>query len=541
MSKRSVIKSGTQSATAIFLTLGILVFANILSYRWFKRADLTDKKEYTISDSTRKILGNLDDLVNITAYFSNDLPPYYTGIKTQVTDLLSEYEAFSNGNLNIVYTDPGSDDELKGQLARMGIPEVPLGEIKRDKQVISMGYMGIAVQYGDNGEVIPFVRGVSNLEYDLTSALLKVKDSTEKVVIWIGTESSDPQDPEGYKLLHDELNKSYVVRAMTPDKVTVIPKRTSMVVVDGKANLPDRALYAIDQFLMGNGKVVFLTDGVQLDAGQGLAASRTSQSIHTLLEHYGVMIEPILVGDVRNANAMFNSGMVRFRMPYPFWPKIGSNGFDSDAPAVSQLESLVFPWVSPLSFQQEKQPGATAVGLVRTSEQSWHIPEPFDLNPQQDWKVREIGFVQSDLVWELTGTLESFFKGKAIPTASDPANINDEKEEEELDPTADDCRVCVVGSTRFANNQFLSIFPENMMFAQNIIDSMAMGNDLIGIRSRIVTDRPLAFGTTDENEIESKKTMHRLMGTILIPVLLILFGLGRVFLRNQKRKQLQSA
>ncbi|MBN1295740.1 GldG family protein [bacterium] len=538
MAKRHIVQSSTQSVTLIILLMGILFFINILSYRLFMRADLTEKKEYTVSESTRNVLKSLGDIVNVTAYFSQDLPPYHAGIRTQVEDLLSEYAAYSEGNLNIEFVDPSADEELKARLARMGIPEVPLGEIKRDKQVISMGFMGIAIQYGDNGEVIPFIRNISNLEYDLTAALLKVKDKTEKIIIWVGESKTDQQDPEGHYFLHEELNKTFVVRPMAPAQVTVIPKRTSLVIVDGSSDLPDRALYAIDQYLMQDGKVIVLTDRVTLNPDQGLSAASTDQSIHGLLESYGISIAKELVADRSNAMAMFNSGMVRFRLPYPFWPKIGRLGFSPDNPAVNQLESLVLPWTSPLSITGQVD-GRTVVPLVETSEVSWVTREPFDLNPQQKWDITEDDLRKSILAYDLTGRFISYFSGKPIPKdPSAPLTAGEEEEtEEEIDSSTDQGRLIVVASTRFITNQFLSLHPENMMFLQNIVDHLAIGNDLIGIRSRQVTDRPLSFGTTDEKAVESKKTFHRVMGTVMIPILIVFFGLARTAMRKQAKKQ----
>ncbi|MCD4653759.1 GldG family protein [bacterium] len=539
MSKQNILQRGTQSATFIFLMLGILIFINVLSFRVFKRADLTDKKEYTISDSTKKLLNGLDDIVNITAYFSNDLPPYHENIRTQVSDILAEYEAYSNSNLNIEFVDPRNDEDLKAKLGRMGIPEIPLGEIKRDKQVITMGYMGIAIQFGDNGEVIPFIRNTHNLEYDLTSALLKVKDNTDRVLIWLGSKDMDPQDPDGFKLLNDELNKTYIVRPMDPESLTVIPKKTKLVVVDGSLNIPPRALYAIDQYMMNDGKVIFMTDAVSMSEGQGLAASATDQSIHPLLAHFGITQEKKLVADRRNTQAMFNSGYVRFRMPYPFWPKIGSKGFNAENPAVSQLESLVLPWTSPLLIGSISGNETNYVPLATTSQVSWLVEGPFDLNPQQEWNITEDDLEQSVLVYEVTGSLDSYYRDKPIP--EDPASRKnmDEVEEEEIDSSTSDGHFIVIASTRFANNQFLSLNPENLLFMQNCIDSLAIGNDLIGIRSRVVTDRPLSFDTTDEKAIESQKTLHRVMGTIMVPILLVVFGLIRSGMRKRSKNRLK--
>lgn len=542
MSYQNKFKSRTMSLTSVFLLVGILIFLNILSYRMFLRVDLTERKEYTISDATKNLLGELDDLINITAYFSKDLPSYHSAIRTQVQDILAEYQAYSNNKLKIQYVDPGKDDELKMKLARMGIPEVPLGEIKRDKQVVSMGYMGIAIQYGDKGEVIPFVPNINNLEYDLSSAILKVRETTDRVVMWIGEQLSNNQDPNAYSALHDELNKNFVVRPMPPDKVTEIPARTNIVVVDGSLDLPPRTLYAIDQYLMRGGNAIFLTDGIQIAQEQGLSAIKATQSIHPLLEHYGIAVEDALVVDRRHAQAMFSSGYVRFRLPYPLWPMIGAKGFNQNIPSISQLESLVLPWTSPLKIYQEKSPGLTISDLVKTSEVSWLMKAPFDLNPQQNWDVTKDDLVQSVLAVECRGTLNSYFENKPIPEMPlEPGqSFSAPQDEPEKINSTENARFLVVASTRFVNNQFLSMFGENLIFFQNVIDSMALGDHLIGIRSRIVMNRPIEFGTNDESKIESIKTRYKVMGIALMPLVVIGFGFIRMLVRKRKKAILRA-
>ena len=85
------IRYGTNYIILIVILAAILGVINLLSYRHFLRADLTDNKQYTISASTKKVLAGLDDIVNIKVYFSKKLPPYLTTLTDQVTDLLDEY------------------------------------------------------------------------------------------------------------------------------------------------------------------------------------------------------------------------------------------------------------------------------------------------------------------------------------------------------------------------------------------------------------------------------------------------------------------
>ncbi|NNE09968.1 MAG: hypothetical protein HKN20_15515, partial [Gemmatimonadetes bacterium] len=74
MSRRTT--AGTNSFLLITVLLAALVLLNLLAQKKFFRIDLTEDKQYTLTDATRGRLAALDDVVNIDVYFSNDLPTY---------------------------------------------------------------------------------------------------------------------------------------------------------------------------------------------------------------------------------------------------------------------------------------------------------------------------------------------------------------------------------------------------------------------------------------------------------------------------------
>ena len=95
---------GTQVVVEIVVVIAVLAFVNLLSLRFFSRVDLTEGKIFTISDSTKKLLKGLDDVVNIKVYFSKKLPPYLTTLRREVRDILDEYRAC------LLYTSPSPRD-----------------------------------------------------------------------------------------------------------------------------------------------------------------------------------------------------------------------------------------------------------------------------------------------------------------------------------------------------------------------------------------------------------------------------------------------
>ncbi|MBN1354778.1 GldG family protein [bacterium] len=533
---QQLIKRGSQSFLLILIVTGILFFANILSARFFFRADLTENKEYTITDSTKNILSGLDDIVNVRLYFSKELPPYIANLEKQVRDILDEFRAYSGNRLHVEFIDPADDPELKSKLQRMGIPELQLTVIEKDQRQVRKAYLGMSIQFGDKNEVIPMIRNLDNLEYDLASALLKVSSTKQQILGWVGPRETD-ESPGGYSEFQKILNEEYMVRNLDPAALSTIPNNIEALVVPGNQMFPDRTLYAIDQYLMQNGNVIFLSDAVELNR-ETFSATVSRQSVAPMLEHYGIRIEPEMVLDRSNAYAAFNSGFMRFRLPYPFWPKIREEYFNDDNPAVNQLESLVLPWVSPIENLTGDNRSFTP--LMTTTEYSWTAVEPFDLNPQQRFDVEQSETGKHVVGAIVQGRFTSYFKDRPVPEKPQKSDRSEEEESPEKPiEESGDISFILISNTRFINNQFSQIFPENAIFMQNIIDSLTIGDKLIGIRSRQVTSRSLDYGTTDEKRKESIKSTHRFLGTFAVPILVIVFGLSRFWVRKNRKLKMR--
>src|SRR3989339_1218751 len=209
----------------ILIVIGFVAVANFLLSKFFVRADLTAAKMYTISDATKKILRNVDDMVTIKVFISEkNLPPLAVNMTRTIKDMLSEYQAYSRGNVQVEYFDPTDDQEAKNEARSLGLQEVPMQIIQKDKQENVMCFMGLALLYGDKKENIPILNNVGNLEYDLTSRILKAtRKEVKKVAFYFGNgphmfmpEQYQQQQQRGqtpsYNQLRDALQEQFEVR-----------------------------------------------------------------------------------------------------------------------------------------------------------------------------------------------------------------------------------------------------------------------------------------------------------------------------------------
>ncbi len=532
--KLKKLRYGTNYIIMTLLLAAILAVINVMSYRHFLRADLTDNRQYTISASTKKVLAGLDDVVNIKVYFSRKLPPYLTSLTDQINDLLDEYRTYARGRLNIEFIDPSSDPSMEQRLRFLGIPQVRLNVIEKDQAQFTNVYLGIAVLYGDNKEVIPAVTDTNNFEYDLTSKILRVT-STEVKTIGFLSGHGEPDLNKELKNVQGLLQDHYSCRSIDTKKDKSIPADVAALVVASPKDLSGREKYLIDQYIMNGGRVLFFIDTIAMDERR-LAATPLASPLLDLLEHYGVKLKNELVLDRANANASFQSGYYTISVPYPFWVKILRENFAQDNPTVSQLESLVLPWASPLEMVKDKTAGIKVTELFKSSKDSWVQKEVFDLSPKENYFPAPADLQERLMGVALSGRFKSFYAGKKVPSADEekkpdavPAQPQQQKEPP-FNPESKETKLIVVGNSRFITENFPAEFDGNRVFFQNIIDWVTVGDALIGIRSRESTDRPLRVIS------EQAKAAIRFINILGVSILAGLFGLGRFYLRRRRKK-----
>src|SRR4030042_4277462 len=142
----------TNFGLTVVLLIGILLVANFLSYQIFYRFDVTQNKIFSISKVSKDTVGKLEDVVTIKAYFSDNLPNQYIGLRQEVGDILDAYRSYSNGKIRVEFISPGTDANTQQELALLGIPLITFQVYERDQMQVVNGYMGLTVNYGDNKE-----------------------------------------------------------------------------------------------------------------------------------------------------------------------------------------------------------------------------------------------------------------------------------------------------------------------------------------------------------------------------------------------------
>jgi gliding motility-associatede transport system auxiliary component len=521
-------------------TAAILVFVNLLAGHWFTRLDMTADKIYTPSESTRQLLASLDDNLLVRAYFTADLPPPYNRNRQLLRDLLDEYRALSRGKVRYEFIDPATlGGGAKGgntgeqQMAMLGIPMVQVTDVSSDKMEVKNGFMGVAILFGDQSEVIPVVQSTQGLEYTLTSKIRKLTGKGRGkvgLVEGFGGPTAADEMAQATQLLREQYDLVDVDLGAGQD---LPPGLAALLVVDPTEPLSPWALSRIDGYLAGGGGVAVFAGGVAADL-QTQSAHDLPDPFGSLLKDWGITIGHNLVGDTHNARITISQRRGIFTLQnmvdYPYIPVLAD--LSRTNPVVSGLESVLLPFAS--TVKADPVAGITYTDLMKSSPTSWRSEAPYDIRallPEGERPAVKGRAGPFTVAVAAEGTFPSHYAGTTVtrPGAQGdkaPAQV------QVTAPAAKPGRLMVVGSGEVLRDQY-QMGGDNMPFVMNAIDWLARDEGLIALRSRGVTDRPLK--TVSDAERDGIKAVDMLGGAAL----LVAFGLARWKLRSARRRRLE--
>ncbi|HLF27792.1 MAG TPA: Gldg family protein [Anaerolineae bacterium] len=153
------------------------------------RVDLTQQQEFSLSQTTKDLLANLQEPLTLRAYLSNNTHPLLAPLIPRIRDLLREYQIVSNGKVTAEVVDPAQDPAIEAEANQTyGIQPTPLQVAGRYEASLINAYFDILVRYADQSTTLNFrdlieveprrdgtvdVR-LRNLEYDLTRSIKRV-------------------------------------------------------------------------------------------------------------------------------------------------------------------------------------------------------------------------------------------------------------------------------------------------------------------------------------------------------------------------------
>jgi ABC-type uncharacterized transport system involved in gliding motility auxiliary subunit len=463
------------------------------------RVDLTEQKLYTISDGTRKILGEIDEPINLYFFYSDKTAKDLVVLRNyarRVEEMLKAYERAAGGKIKLHLIDPEPFSEDEDKAAEFGLQAVPL------QQGGDQVYFGLAgTNSVDDTQIIPFfpLDQEEFLEYEI-SRLVQSLAKPERPVVGVisglqlnGGFDMTSRQPTAPWMVMEEIRQLFQIESLKSD-IDQIPEKVSVLLLVHPKNLSQQTQYAIDQFVLRGGKLLtFVDPWSEADNGMempGEPGGDKASDLDTLFKAWGLQMLPgKVLGD--GANAMSVSvGEGKPPARHAAWLNLPKHSLDQADVSTSGLENIT---VATAGILKPLEGAKTQfVPLIQSSEYAM----PFD--------VQRFGMLTDpeELIRELKPTGERYTVAARISGPAQSAFPDGIEGRKDGLKSAKNINVIAVADTDtlsdrmwvqvqdFFGQRVPQPWADNSGFAINALDNLAGSDALISVRSRGRFSRP---------------------------------------------------
>mgnify|MGYP000211025682 CR=1 FL=1 len=492
-----LVKNKNSFTVYMSVLVGVLLLLNLIGRNWYKRFDLTDNKMYSLSKSSENVVEKIDDLLTMKVYFSDDLPGELSNTQRFLQDLLEEYEAKSD-NIRFFFTNPESNDQLEEEARKDGIQPVQMQVVEDDKLEIKRVYLGMVLLYEDKKETIPVIQTATGLEYLITTKIKTLVNTDKKTIGIANLSKSIDIKTEN---LSNQLRQHHITRPVELSNEGLIDESIDVLLVSGATDTLDSVTVSNLSSFLDSGRGVFFAQGGVTTDMQTQQASVINSNVFTFLNSYGLNVNQNLVLDKSCGRVQVQQqmGFIRMNVPmdYPFLPVV--KNFNEQELVVSGLEQIHLFFPSEIVLDTAlNQSVAGVIDLFKSSNKSGIMSGRYILSPDPKNNPFLQNLNQRSKVLGASSRLVS--GGELI----------------------------VVADSKFLSDDAGMSVPENMVFLMNAVDYLAGEKELISLRSREITNRPL-------DEIEDGTRTRWKWANVLLPSLLIA-GFGMYRSKREKDK-----
>ncbi len=487
----------------LFIIIGIVVVVNLISNQAYFRLDFTDDQRYTLSDATENILNDLDNVITVKAYFSEDLPPQLLNNRREFWDQLVEYENESDGNLVFEFINPNESDEIEREAQQSGVRPIMVNVTERDQVQQIRAYMGAVLQMEDRTEVIPLIRPNASMEYDLTTAVKKLAILDKPKLAFL--QGNGEPGIQSISQLKEQLSVLYDLEALSLDDTTVIPSYYKTAIwINPKDTIPQKHFSMLDNYLDQGGNVFLAYSPLSGDLSSQYLRKDNEIGITKWIKRKGVDYGNQYVVDANCASVSVRQKQgfftINTSVNFPYFPQI--TNFE-EHPITGGLESVLLPFVTNVNVNTSDS-SSKVIPLLYSSENTGLISPPTYIDINKQWDQSDFDAESQTLSLAIDGVGGSI--GKLVVVANGDFIVNGQ-----------------------GNNQ-QQLTPDNVNFASNAIDWLSDDTGLIELRTKGITSRPLA-------KVEDSTKNLIKYGNVFIPIFIIL---GYAFFRkqmNMKKRQ----
>ena len=304
----------------------LLLAINYIAQQWHSRIDLTQDKRYTLSETTRKTLSQIQQPLVIDVLLKGNIPTEFKKLQTEAIQLLEEYTA-ANDHLIVNFVNPLEDepnaDAAIQNLINNGLQPLQIAQTEAGKSSVEYIFPWAVISDGKRVEKVRLFidklgttdqervqNSVQRLEYNLTDALHKFTVKKQKKIAILRSNGT-LEDVYLYDFLKT-AREYYFIAPFTLDSVATNAEKTLkdlekfdlLLVAKPTSPFSDEQKQVIDQYIMNGGRVLWLIDQVNVSledmykTGGGTMAMPLDLNLTDMFFQYGFRLNYTLINDL---------------------------------------------------------------------------------------------------------------------------------------------------------------------------------------------------------------------------------------------------
>lgn len=578
-------------AVAVCVAIG-LMFNFLMVGTSLKRFDLTEDKIYTISESSAKILRQVEVPVQVNVYISpqESMPTAMKDMEQNIKDKLEEIKISAGGKLDYktIYLDVSNlfsdqdevfmpekkkneteEETVERRLLDKGVKPFNVRAISQDEVTNKLVYSAIGVAYKDKPEeIIPQIvpENLQELEYRIVSTVYKLTRTKAPVVALVAPKEAInidpqmrqmlqqmgqqiPQSEDPYIYLEEILRQEkYDVRRVELTKESPLPEEYDTLVVVNPRSLNDRQRWEINRALRSGKSVVLAVQTYEWDyratpRGNTVSKREEKPEINSLLESYGLKVSEDILMDENSVTLNVQGGgdlmsqLVGQPFRLPMHILVTHESMDQETSITNRLSAVFYLWGTHLELNEQKlkELGLTYKPLMFTSEKAWTVPGSEKLSAKSFEPPPLTSRKKYPLMVMVEGQFPDAFAGKERPAWPKPQpRPGEPAPPDESEPEAPAPNIEPKPSKMIllgCSEMFRKNFLQagNLDLFLNCVDAVSLTEDLVNVRGRKPIDR------TIEKPTDNQKMFWRAVNYTLSNAIVIAVGLAVYFIRRRSR------
>ena len=470
--------------------------------------DFTETKTFTLSEGTKKVIGDIQEPIKINFIYSRDLSkniPVIQNYANQIQGILKRYADLSNNKIELTITEPEPYSDEEDYVERYGVQGFPI-----DQEGSKVYFGMIASNTTDDIEVVEFFdpSKAGMLEKQLTDIIFKLNRSDKPMIgflSWVDT--TPPMMPnnqlgQGEYTILEELSYFYDFEFLDTDVDNF--EGIDLLFVYHPSNIEEKTEYAIEQFILNGGSTVILVDPYFERNNHPEKSSDLKNLFKTLNINYidQVILDGAQATRLQTQKNISDNTSLQTMLKLN-WPEVRGN-FINQNENISDGLSLI-RLVSPGGLAPLNEDSTVNYfPVLSSSEATMDLPMKDVLDPIKLINNFKPSGITYDFGVRLTGSAQSNFESYEL------------KYENHISESTEDLNVVVFSDADFIRNAFwariqkflnsnvIEQTSDNGSLITNVLDSMTGYQKFINLRNKETPFRPFVVVQQMQAEAEKK-------------------------------------